>query len=565
MLLRVVLLWAVLMAPLLFWGLPDARRDDLLFGHEPPWSVDRYRAASDLAELRTRAADRDLNPLAERDRITDLTVDDDARAEILRRYRLYSRQPDEMIIFRALQRMRPRQLDFDPHLYQYGGGYLYLAGAALAAAGAAHLVHLTGNIGIYLAHPEWFGGFYVVARLISLLFGALTLVAVYRLAGRAAGRTAGWVGLLCVACSPVFITAVLEAKPHLPSACMILWATLSALDYRARPSRSAAVRMGLQAGYAFGLVLTGVAGLLLWPAAWVAARRRHIAVQLGLSLLLALAVWAVTNPYLPYDWLTGQSALESNLTNSLAMYRDQMRHAFEGAVRVGQLLAEGAGLGIPVVGIIGLFMLLRRRVAGTTISAITGLGILVLCVLLGAGKPDEFARFLILPVLLLSVATAWVIARLARPRPILGVLLTIIVLAAMRTHAYVRSFYVDARGTSESRLLAARYLDEHLAPADAIGVLQEPAPYAVPPLDFAHRRVLLLPPQFPTNFDREGLPTWLVFTADDEQTYSQAWWRSAYHLVARFPAAGTPLSRISWADKPVFIYRRVISSKRLIT
>jgi hypothetical protein len=570
MLLRIVLLWALLMAPLLPWGLPDARRDGLLFGHEPPWTADRYRAASELAELRRRpmGADRDLNPLPGRDRIIDLTADEAARAEILRRYRLYSRQPDEMIIFRALQRMQPRQLDFDPHLYQYGGGYLYLVGAALGAAGVTHLVHLTGDIRAYLVHPEYFGRFYVVARLISLAFGALTLVAVYRLARRAAGRTAGWIVLLSVACCPVFITAVLEAKPHLPSACMILWATLSALDYHVRPHRSAALRMGLQAGYAFGLVLTGLVGLLLWPALWLtrpAGPRRQVAAQLGLSLLLALAVWFVTNPYIPYDWLTGHTALESNLSNSLAMYRDQMQHALAGAVRVAQLLAEGAGLGVPVLGIIGLLMLLRRRLAGTTISAMAGFGMLVLCMLLGAGKPAEFARFLILPILLLSVAAACVIARVARQHPILGILLTIAVLAAMRTHAYVRSFYVDARGSSESRLLAARYLDEHLGPGDAIGVLQEPAPYAVPPLDFAHRRVLLLPARRPTNLDHEALPTWLVFTADDERVHSRAWWRGAYHRVARFPSAGTPLSRITWADKPVFIYRRTVARARLIT
>ena len=120
----------------------------------------------------------------------------------------------------------------------------------------------------------------------------------------------------------------------------------------------------------------------------------------------------------------------------------------------------------------------------------------------------------------------------------------------------MRSFWHDARGTHESRRLAAVYLEEHLAPADTIGVLQEPAPYAVPPLDFAHRRVFLLPPAAPPELDRLGLPDWLVFTADDPQTHAGAWWQRDYQFVATFPADHSSLSRIAWADKPVFVYRR---------
>ncbi len=563
---RVVLLWALLMAPLLFWGLPTSLHDDLLFGGQPPWAADRYQAAGDLEQLRTRqaGADRDLNPIADRDQLVDLTADDAGRAEILRRYRLYSRQPDEMIIFRALQRMRPRQLDLDPQLYQYGGGYIYLVGAALGAAAVSTAVRVTGDLGVYLAHPESFARFYVVARLVSLLFGALTLIAVHRLARRAAGRTAGWVALLNVACCPVFITAVLEAKPHLPSACMILWATLSALDFHARGRWQAALRMGLQAGYAFALVLTGLAACLLWPAlllvrATAAFRARWP--SLGLAVLLALLVYVALNPYVPYNWLTGRPALESNLANSLAMYRDQAARAPEGALRAAQLLAEGAGPGVLVIGLAGLILLLRQRPRVTMLAAAAGCGVLVLCVLLAAGKPAEFARFLILPVLLLAVAAAVLIAALARRRPIAGMLLTIIVLVTMRTPAYIRSFVDDARATHESRLAAGQYLSARLAPADAIGVLQEPAPYAVPPLDFAHRRVLLLPAARPADLEEALLPAWLVYTADDDRAHAGDWWHEFYVLAARFPDHGTAVSPIAWANKPAFVYRHEAQRK----
>jgi hypothetical protein len=549
------------MAPLLGWGLPTSRHDELLFGGRPPWKAARYDAQPVLRQLATRdaGADTDLNPITDRDRIIDLTADDASRAEILRRYRLFSRQPDEMIVFRALQRMDPRKLDFDPQLYQYGGGYVYLIGAALGAAGLVGLVQLTGDAGVYLERPESFARFYVVARAVSLAFGALTLVAVSRLARRAGGRNAGWIAVLCVAAGPVFITAVLEAKPHLPSACLLLWATLSALDYQGRGRWQDAVRMGLQAGYAFGLVLTGLVGILLWPALLVGCgpnRRRTAVPHLALAGILALAVYVLTNPYVPYNWLTGRVALSSNLANSLAMYRDQVAHATQGAVRVAQLLVESAGIGVVLIGIAGFLLLLRRRPAATTIAAAAGIGTLLVGVLLGAGKPAEFARFLILPVLLLGIASAWLLAAIVRRQPPLGFAITVLVLTTMSTTAYYRAFLRDARGQSESRLAAARYLERQMADEDAVGVLQEPAPYSVPPLDFTRCRVLLLPEDRPANLDVAELPAWLVFTADDQRVWAGAWWHDYYGLKTRFPAADAPVSRIAWADKPTFVYRR---------
>jgi hypothetical protein len=199
---------------------------------------------------------------------------------------------------------------------------------------------------------------------------------------------------------------------------------------------------------------------------------------------------------------------------------------------------------------------LRRRPRATIVGAIAAGGMIVLGMLLGAGKPAEFARFLILPVMALSIACAALISMLGRRRPLPAIVLTLLVLVTMRTPAYIRSLVTDARGENESRLVAARYLDDHMQPEDAVAVLQEPAPYAVPPLDFAHRRVLWLPPHRPENLNDARLPEWLVYTADDDRAYATAWWHGAYDLLIRFPPASTPLSPITWANKPVYIYRR---------
>ncbi len=547
-------LWAALMTPLLFWGLPDRSRDHLLFAGEPAWPAERYGASAALEQLQTQpvGADTDLNPVVTPDRIVDLTPDGPARAEILRRYRLYSRQPDEMIVFRALQRMRPREFDFDPRLYQYGGAYLYLVAATLAVGHTFGLTPLSGDVSNYLAQPELFGRFYVAARLLSLFFGGLTLVAVYRLAAQAAGRRAGYVAAVLLAGTGVFLTAITEAKPHLPAACMLLWATLSAIRYRRTARLRDLARTAVQAGFAFGLVLTGILGALLLPAA--TCGRRHWATRAALAGALLIGVYVLTNPYVPYNWLTGRAALTSNLDNSLAMYRGQIARAGDGLVRVVHLLVESAGWVVPAAGLVGGALALRRYPGPTLVGGACAVATLVMAALLGADKPAEYARFLILPVAVLAIGTAVLLGGWLRRRRALGFLAAFLVLTTLPYPVYARSLRRDAGEVRESRRLAAEFLVAHMRADDAVGVLQEPAPYSVPPLDFNRRRVFLLPRAAPPE-PHEPLPEWLVFATDQYAEQPGAWWRKHYTLVTSFPSADELPSPITWANKPICIYR----------
>lgn len=598
-----IIVWAVVMWPLLSWGLPSTSIDPLLFAGQSPWEPAAYEAGADLAERRARnaGADTDLDPLRDREHIVDLTATHVDRADILRRYRLYSRQPDEMITFLALARMQPRALDFDPKLYQYGGGYIYLIGAALGTAHVLGLAHLTGDINHYLQNPDAFATFYIVARFVSLTFGGLTLLAAYKFGRRTSGSVAGWLAMLLVALLPAFISGVLEAKPHVPSACLIMWATLSALDTWRNPDWGPTIRLGLQAGYAFGLVLTGIAAALLWPVPLLFCGSRRQRMRLVVAGIVAAAVYVVTNPYVIVNAFGDDGGLTSNMSNSTAMYAGQAQHALTGIVRVGALLWEAAG-GAAFVGLAGLAMLAWATPRRALMVALPSLAVIVLGVLLAAGKPAEFARFLILPAVMLATGAACLIATVVRPprrsseseatpfdpgatalkqcttrrasttdvvatrrrsagNTLTGLLLLILAIIPLRSAAYVRSFAIDAHEKHESRRTAARYLLETMSADDRLGVIQEPAPYAVPPIDFVRRTVVWLPAQRPGDFAHADLPRWLVYTADDGSVYADAWWQSHYSLVQRCPATDIPISPITWANKPVFICQRLDTAR----
>lgn len=545
------------MAPLLGWGLPSRTRDATLFGGAAPWPAERYRAAQALAARATRpaGADTDLDPLAAGNGISDLTPDDAARAAILRRYRLYSRQPDEMITFMALQRMNPRAGDFDPRMYQYGGAYVYAVAGALVAADRLGLVQLRTDPGAYLDHPERFGRLYVVARVVSLVFGLVALAATGRLARLAGGRRAGWMAAVLVAGSPVFITAVIEAKPHLASAAVMMCAIVTALAWRAAPTWRRTLALGLLAGGAFGLVLTGLFAAALVPALLLATRmdaRRRL--RLAVAVGVAGVTYAATNPFLIWNAVFHPERLSSNLGNSTAMY--VLGPIGTGIASVSWLLLIGVGAVTLLGGLAGAGLALRRDARAAAVAIAAPLVYVIVGVLILADKPAEFARFLLVPALALAAAAAALLARRTRGRPVACGLCLVLALVAAAPWNYFRAVWFDAYSAGESRAAAARLLERVMGPEDTLGVVQEPAPYSVPPIDFTRRGVRLLPARKPVEFDPATLPEWLVLTADGAGSLGDAWWRAYYEPVADFAADGHGAAPITWACKPTFVFAR---------
>src|ERR671934_1594511 len=97
--------------------------------------------------MREIAADIDINPIARSSQPIVLNQTDQDRAQIIRRYRLYSCQPDEMITFMALSTIR--QNHGDPRLYQYGGLWIYPVGALVKIFAEPQAAQ-----SYYLDHPE---------------------------------------------------------------------------------------------------------------------------------------------------------------------------------------------------------------------------------------------------------------------------------------------------------------------------------------------------------------------------------------------------------------------------
>ena len=311
----VIVVSAVIFLTGIDWGLPSRTADPFLFGDQPAWSGGKIIALAPPQAV-DAAADVDANPIR-RDIPIVLNETDAQRAEIVRRYRLMSYQPDEFITLKSLSRIRETR--GDPRLYQYGGLWIYPVGVLLKLASMVGAVDLRSDQAFYLDHPEAFGRFYVVARAYSAMWGVIGAVAVFWIVSRLTSGillpTAAGAGF---ALMPVVVNMAHEAKPHLPGAVLVLLTIAAAAKYIELGKRRCAIIAGALAGAALGMILTGVVAFSVLAAMGVSRREKRIS-NLALAIVAAIVVYAITNPFVVFNAIARPQLLRSNLGNTAEM------------------------------------------------------------------------------------------------------------------------------------------------------------------------------------------------------------------------------------------------------
>ncbi len=502
------------------WGLPSRANDRYLFGDRTPWSgaqiVQLAPAESALG------ADVDANPIAQRDRVVVLNDTDAKRAEIVRRYRLFSNQPDEMITFKALSRIR--EFHGDPRLYQYGGLWTYPVGGIIRLA-----LRPNANLAYNLDHPEGFARFYVAARVYSAIWGLIAVAAIvhilYRLTGDNVVAAAGGCAF---ALMPVVVNAAHEAKPHLAGLALTLLAVIAAGHYVRTGAPRSATLAGVLCGAALAMVLSSLVAFVILPVMMMMRGRRVLGI---VSVIIwGLVVYFAFNPFVLVNLIAHREILRSNLGNSTAMYRISA----SGATHALRLILEGASPVLVLAAIIGAVSLMRNARATPGASAAPrppvrpevwlllapAALVAIQFVLLAAGKPPEYARFgLLLDALLLVVAfcgCAEFAARGARRVAAIALFACIAPFGTLYTIAFVRDV-----GPQTRRLDAAAQLQVLVRDgATRIVVPAEPAPYVMPPPDLFRTRLLLVPPGQRVDAD-------VIVELAPEESYAPISWADA--------------------------------------
>jgi len=573
------------------WGLPSRAADPFLFGDRKPWTGAEIINLAGGWETRSDVgADVAINPLEhEVGQIVELNATDAQRAQIVRRYRLFSYQPDEMVTLRALAGMKPGRLQLDPRLYQYGGLWVYPIGALLEIASRIGFVHLHGDVATYLDHPEQFGRFYIVARFYTVLWALVGVVAIYALMKKLVGG-ALFPSLAAAAFifMPVVMNMAHEAKPHLPGAVLMLLAVLAGARYVETGARRWWIIAGAACGAATGMVLSSAPIFIILPVmillrAMIAAkqtpatlaappagrvhaasprdatpaiqstRRGLLVARLAGPILIGAAVYFATNPYVAINLVFNRAVLSSNLGNTRGMFTAHL--SFAGVLNGLRWIALGTSPVIAIAGVLGGLALLVRAIRKSTdrsapeisrratgiLLAFPALWVAGQCIEFANGQPGEFGRFAILVDVFLLIEALAAVATFLSQRwgTVIGIIL--LLTALIPGASYLHGFHRDCQPNNNRMQFAQGLSQLQHEGASTMAVFAEPAPYCLPPVDLWKWKLILLPKHATIN-DGLRVADVAIRTSDFPPA------RGAWPLLTATP--------ISWANKPFAIEHR---------
>lgn len=183
----------------------------------------------------------------------------------VRSYALRSFHVDEILTLKALASMNPRQLDFDPKFYLYGGCYIYGIGFSLFIAKLFGFIKLQKNINFYFYHLKELRKIYIVVRIIGAVFAALSVIFIYFAACNFfAKRVAIFSTLFFVSC-PMIAVFSHYMQPH---PYVLFWIGLSlyffSLVYKNPNKRKFYIFSGLATGASIGCLVMSGAYLIIF-------------------------------------------------------------------------------------------------------------------------------------------------------------------------------------------------------------------------------------------------------------------------------------------------------------
>ena len=485
----------------------------------------------------------------------------------VRSFYIRSAHEDEQSFLIVLSRMRPWRLELNPHLFVYGGAYIYSLGAWLALGAALHLAALHTSMAPYMADPAQMASLYFVGRLFTLAAYLGCGLMLLRIGRRYLGAEAGIFAALFFLFSPGVVAQAHVLKPHMLWSFLVLWTLDLSLSLLASGGLAAYAAAGAVSGLAVGAFIAA------WPACLfvgfagalrIGALRRSPAAELkGLAVAAAASVAAffATNPYWILDWTTVRAELKVisagstfNLTHPFIF----LNHSFSNAVTwpILALIAAGAGLAFakgrrePAL-CLSLFAFLAGLAMMTTIDDV-----------FAVTQVRHFLGFLAVGQLLAGRAAADLLRWKSLRRPWAAAVLALVTAnLALTGAAYAYNFHADA-GDRSTHVEAGAWIEAHVPSGSSIGLLRLPQPSNAPyfrydryDLRFIQRAELfaVLPPA--------DLPQYLAVTSPDyDDRPAMQPNLSRYELAAAFDRARlVPWIRIdptsTNADPLIEIYR----------
>lgn len=401
------------------------------------------------------------------------------------RFKLYPIEVDEIYNVMALARIKPTQLQFDPHFYQYGGAFVYPLGLYYAMLSKLGVLSI-GSLGYLLANPQAIDDVWIAGRAFVLLAAAASALLFYFALVQFASPQAALLGLAVYLFSPATIMFSQILKPHwyalmFGNAALLFIVRAFVQD---RFSRASEVTLGALLGLAVGSVATfGLFAILVWGAL-VYLNFRGCVRWTTLIVVPAVAAitWFITNPYCIFDWRALMDEASAHPEwHSPRLNLDVLLSFLHNSVL--------AGYGV-VLGLLFIAILIRDATRPASIGVrLLGVAIILLIIAIAALTAPEYDSYgnfryapYVLPLIIVFVAV--------QPLRYRGLILAAAAAGAVIQAAPLKLAYFDENSDANStRFAAASWIDSHVQPEDTVCISTETSPYSVPPFRFDRYKI----------------------------------------------------------------------------
>jgi len=480
---------------------------------------------------------------------------------LLRSYLLATSQEREYSVVAAVSRMEVRQVNFNPHFFQYGGCFIYTVGLTLKVASLFGWVNLTPDLSYYFTHPEAMAKIYLAGRLVVVLSVMASAFLLYLLGKMMYGRETGLFASLLFVISPGVVASTHIMKPHLFGVCFVLLFLIFTLKIKESGACSSYILagffLGLAAGSAVYLAIFFI-HLLTCHLLRFSGRgiREYFRSLRDSSFLLALCsvllAFLITNPYYLLSWkeVLYERSYDLKLFSFALSSENLSNFAFSFFYTVH-------GIPLTLLVFVGLFYALARGREYWFLPLLPIFYFLIASAVIGKGTPPNF-RFALALIPFSALLAGLAAYRLWSLRKRWIHFILIGVMAFTLSHALLYSFNFQQDTSSGSTFIrSGEWINQNIPRGSSIGLLHLFTPATTPPFDFRRYRITVYTPHDLSSGKRYLSQYFISDSRIDDFLVPH------YQLIESFRPV-IPISTMRFKDhfaganRPVFVYKRML-------
>ncbi len=194
------------------WGLPSNERILALFGNKD----ELLNQSDDLTKTYLQERKKKDNKIYIKDykQYVSSQAYETSISLALSRFLVVPYAGDDSIILKALRNLDPKNFDFDPNFYMYGGGFVYSSAVLLGVLDFANIIELKNNIKFYIENPSEIGKIYLSLRYLVLFSFLLGLVIFFYFVKKYFGEKHAYLSSLILLINPEILASTHAVEPH---------------------------------------------------------------------------------------------------------------------------------------------------------------------------------------------------------------------------------------------------------------------------------------------------------------------------------------------------------------